>query len=109
MPEIRLIDANALHEILCSGCTKYSGGICRNEYGRCAEYTIIKQMQTIEAEPIRHGRWSECWHDDRLYSGICSECEKASVRPVGSDPLPICPKCGAKMQTEPPEEVQDDE
>ena len=70
---------------------------------------VIEAAPTIEAEPIRHGRWSECWHDDRLYSGICSECEKASVRPVGSDPLPICPKCGAKMQTEPPEEVQDDE
>ena len=42
-----LIDKDALLDILCFGCTKYSGGICRNEYGRCAEYTIIKQMPTI--------------------------------------------------------------
>ena len=44
---MELIDRAALLDILCSGCTKYSGGICRNEYGRCAEYTIIKQVPTI--------------------------------------------------------------
>lgn len=44
---MELIDRDALLDILCFGCTKYSGGICRNEYGRCAEYTIIKQMPTI--------------------------------------------------------------
>ena len=63
---------------------------------RCCEE--IDRQPTIEAEPVRHGRWSECWHDERIYSGICSSCEKASIRPVDSEPLKFCPKCGARME-----------
>lgn len=70
-------------------CEKHKCGSVPLEY--------IKQMPTIEAEPLRHGQWSECWHDERIYSGICSTCEKASIRPVDSEPLKFCPKCGARM------------
>ena len=91
MPE--LIDRVALLDILCSGCTKYSGGICRNEYGRCAEYTIIKQMPTIEAEPVRHGRWIE-GTSRGSYSIYCSYCgsHKETICPTD-----YCPNCGARM------------
>lgn len=91
-----LIDRDAMLEILCFGCTKDSGGICRNEYGRCAEYTIIKMMQTIEAEPVRHGRW--------VNDVFCSECNRFPVDvsvSISNKELTKyfsrCPHCGAKM------------
>ena len=102
MPEVRLIDANALLEILCSGCTKYSGGICRNEYGRCAEYTIIKQMSTIEAAPVLHGRWIPTEYDSYADGAPvwdkweCSEC--GHEHSGEEDTLTaFCPYCGARM------------
>ena len=58
---------------------------------------VLEKEEKIDAEVVRHGRWTECWHDERLYSGICSECEEASVRSVRAEPLPICHKCGARM------------
>lgn len=51
-----LIERQELLDILCSGCAEYNDG-CRNKYGRCADYMIIKQIPTIEAEPVKHSRW----------------------------------------------------
>lgn len=48
----------------------------------------------------RRGHWGECWHDDRVYSGICSVCGEASLRHVREKPLRYCPQCGAKMDEE---------
>lgn len=57
---------------------------------------ILNDAPTIEPE-VPHGEWHECWHDERIYSGICSVCGYASIRSVACDALPYCPKCGARM------------
>lgn len=50
--------------------------------GRCMY--IIEHCPTVDAEPVRHGRWVE---------GIaCSECRQVDL----SKPN-YCPNCGAKM------------
>ena len=53
---------------------------------------VLDEAPTIEAEPVRHGRWI---HDiNNLYG--CSECfgrETMSHKKL----KPYCPNCGAKM------------
>lgn len=50
-----------------------------------------------DVQPVKHGRWSECYTDSRLYSGICSVCGGAAIRSVKANPLDYCPDCGARM------------
>lgn len=46
----------------------------------------IMRFPTIEAEPVRHGRW--IWKGHYL---VCSECGEENDRKN------YCPNCGAKM------------
>lgn len=103
---MRLIDADALMELFDerldkahiqvatrrTGKTLWSGihgGVnwCRN--------TII-EAPTIEAEPVRHGRWVNDLDENGF---LCSAWRKCSV--CGglnfSKRPPYCPNCGAKM------------
>lgn len=94
MPE--LIDKKAMLEVLCFGCTKDREGICRNENGRCAEYTIIKLMPTIKPE-VRHGRWIPVTNGRDGHE--CDQCRNyAPSYQTGKEHLSdYCPMCGAKM------------
>lgn len=61
---------------------------------------MLDSMEVYEAEPVKRGRWSECYTDSRVYSGICTVCSKASIRSIKENPLEYCPKCGARMKEE---------
>ena len=58
---------------------------------------------TIEAEPVRHGRWVPLSYDGyadgyAVYDEWeCSECH-FSYNGEGEPPLNYCPNCGAKME-----------
>lgn len=88
---MRLIDADSLetHEI-------YEG-----EWVRVVYADDIDNAPTIDAEPVRHGRWIE----RKSYPGVacyCSECNyKNYGRPYQNTyfivPYNFCPNCGAKM------------
>lgn len=54
MPEVRLIDANALLKRL-QEQQKY--GSTQDSRGRAKAILEVIHAPTIEAEPIRHGRW----------------------------------------------------
>lgn len=73
----RLIDADALMEL------------ARNHINRAVDCNDIARFPTIEAEPVRHGRWIK---DDYYRGWICSECG-AIVR---HNCFEYC-NCGAKM------------
>ena len=102
MPEVRLIDANALAESdMAKLIDKYLYNQCNLTVGLAAAL-----MPEIEAEPVRHGRW-ETW--GYVFHGIewkkCSCCGKcADVSYYGlldgeirmSTP-DTCGGCGAKM------------
>ena len=83
---MRLIDADAL---LSEVEKAYSYEDKRGQLG----YTVssIKKAPTIEAEPVRHGRWCEPFGG---YLPFCSECRKC---PTASIKTPYCPNCGARM------------
>lgn len=58
----------------------------------------INNAPTIEAEPVRHGRWIE--NTDGIYSWIeCSECGGCPPRDIDGKIVlsEYCHHCGAKM------------
>ena len=63
---------------------------------RCCEE--IDKQPTIEAEPVRHGRWIE-GTSRGSYSIYCSYCGSYKETICPSE---YCPNCGARMD-EPPE------
>ena len=52
----------------------------------------IDEAPTIEAEPVRHGRWYWKPIDERTSERTCSVCGQG-----GCDDFNYCPNCGAKM------------
>ena len=86
---MRLIDGDALKAKFCNHCDERD---CKPDatdtvYG-CVIADTIDNMPTIEAEPVKHGRW--------MYPFYCSECGFA---PYYSSDLTYnyCPNCGARM------------
>ena len=54
--------------------------------------TKIKEAPTVDAVPVRHGKWAVIYYDNPLPTvGECSEC--GSIRRISN----YCPNCGAKM------------
>ena len=83
---MRLIDADAL---LLRLKTRWEDTI-----------TAIKKSPTIEAEPVKHGRWinnlEEAWQ--AFNCSICDESTDDTC--MGKPRANYCPNCGAKMDLE---------
>lgn len=85
---MRLIDADAL--------PKYTGyALSADEVAKAVE-----NAPTIEAEPVRRGRWGEGIND----KWVCSECGTGNNYAYSWDITGYqlqdryCPNCGAKME-----------
>ena len=57
----------------------------------------VKEFPAADIQPVKHGRWSECYTDSHHYSGICSVCGRASIKSLTESLYKYCPKCGARM------------
>jgi len=74
-----------------------------NPYNLLQLHTIGMAIYSIENEPaadvqpVKRGRWSECYTDSHHYSGICSVCGRASIKSLTESLYEYCPKCGARM------------
>ncbi len=83
---MRLIDADKAKTIICKH---------ENRAGKQHDMIYaIECLPTIEAEPVRHGRWID--HPDPLcfrHWYECSECYCVVIR----GKINFCPNCGAKM------------
>lgn len=67
-------------------------------------YILDHNIPSVEAEPVRHGRWVKYWDFDFAVKYKCSECGREVMVPMCSkDPVrkvfPYC-HCGAKMDEE---------
>ena len=84
---MRTIDADAFKARL-HGCV-----IILPNGEKCMADRAIETQGTIEAEPVRHGRWL-----NRKRNGyavlVCSECEREKEVYTRTA---YCPKCGARM------------
>lgn len=99
----RLIDADKLKEYIddCECCEKcdMKGFMC-NEYCELPDCVtpqwerVLNEQPTVEAEPVRHGKWTKIPSAD---IGTCSCCgdKWGSVSVMN-----YCPNCGAKMDGE---------
>lgn len=97
---MRLIDADALLQSYdVAWMVEYDETGC-GVSRKAIPVKSIEEAPTIEAEPVRHGRWFG-WHGDkrckdgeyrhfRYYE--CSECGRRSDIKTN-----YCPNCGAKM------------
>ena len=104
----RLIDADALKKLIKefrndapqSSVRKYVCDVILSMLGD------ENQTPTIEAEPVKHGRWKKIkkekmycdwemngWFD---YPMICTNC-KYDATEYGTGETPYCPNCGARM------------
>ena len=94
MPEVRLIDADALIQNHCGACANKE--FCAEE--SCPYYEIRRRIETaptIAAEPVKHGRLDYRHEDDWCYCSVCG------TDAEGSDgeclETKYCPNCVAKM------------
>lgn len=68
--------------------------IARTEAVEIIRYLCIKQEPAVDAEPVRHGRWTTArtWrHDGEWYCSVCD------YEPQVFENSPYCPMCGSKM------------
>ena len=62
--------------------------------------SIIDEQTTIEAEPVRHGRWIEPEEYTGHTEWHCSYCGDVVCTICGYPSANYCPNCGAKMRGE---------
>ena len=93
---MRLIDAEKIAEVLNRYLAQLrnSGISVGLRMGINTCLTFINNANTIEADPVRQGRWET--NSDRPDSLICSVC-KCGFDMWKHDPHNYCPNCGAKM------------
>lgn len=99
---MRLIDADALRIVFTE---KSSERVCGVELCKAIIFRI-DEMPTVDAVPVRHGKWlygeSESGHDGYY----CSQCGKHVRWIYGEEDINFirsykyCPNCGARMDAE---------
>lgn len=95
---MRPIDADALIETIKN--ERFSG------WGNCC--VEIDNAPTVDAVPVKHGRWKEV---DDGWDGVYYECSECGLSWALNDGTPeenemcYCPKCGARMD----ERLEDDD
>lgn len=105
---MRLIDANNLLEEMGAGCMPIlEKGISQVTGDESTIKDYIDQAPTVDAEPVRHGRWATDKEDiewgNSLKRKHCTNCGKRPHfdKEKGEFVLTnYCPHCGAKMDLE---------
>lgn len=90
----RLIDVDAPRKTLVDWLNWYKGPDAVKYVVR-EVVDILDEAPTIDAEPVRHGRWEYQYNDS-----ICSACGYVNrCEPITRyrNDSPYCPSCGAKM------------
>ena len=100
---MRLIDAEKLAEVLNRYLAQLrnSGISVGLRMGINTCLTFLNNANTIEAEPVRHGRWevsTDEWFETDVYT--CSKCRESYVLVEGTPKENLwhyCPNCGCRM------------
>jgi hypothetical protein len=95
---IRLINGNALIELINGG---YDLDFDEVPETKRELIRMIMEQPTVDAVPVRHGKWcegTECYSDDFI---VCSVCGEAfNVMDNDTYRFDYCPHCGARMDKE---------
>lgn len=87
--EVRLIDAVALEHIIQEQVGKSMIKVFNPSVNLILQ--DIRNAPTVEAEPVKHGRWKLRCYGDYPY---CSNCNN---EPKGREMTLYCPNCGSKQ------------
>lgn len=101
---MRLIDADALEDVLVNHgfyyCNEsdYSDGVA---WGFLLARDDVRETPTIDAEPIRHGKWI-LTNKPNIYGGTTIKCSVCGYEGVIAhiEDHHYCWVCGAKMEIE---------
>ncbi len=100
---MRLIDRQKAIDALYDNCDNVQA-VCAHY--PCKQYIAVEKLQSVEVEPVRHGRWIiKSNPENGWYQITCSECgeDETAVAPcIGFMPnvkvvWDFCPNCGARM------------
>lgn len=115
---MRLIDADALKEVICNNVYPVTDYFNSRDYGMFWTGGIekaIDEMPTIDAEPVKHGKWKiktintfDLAYGTTGYEPVyqCSVCGgmmesylrlDEPIMPEDADFPRYCPRCGARM------------
>ncbi|MBE6725120.1 MAG: hypothetical protein E7576_08030 [Ruminococcaceae bacterium] len=123
MPNNEYVLRSDALKAVCENCSMHGsdGEPCSS---RCEDYALVQKIPAADVEPVKHGYWvykmrerNKCefvsgfdhlgdWHTITVithvkgpvpYCGLCGALAAESF-------LDHCPRCGAKMDTEPPKE-----
>ena len=61
---------------------------------------ILREAPTIDAAPVRHGRWVSVPHKLARVCSVCNRDEPYKFADIDADVYDYCPNCGAKMDGE---------
>lgn len=100
MPDVRLIDGNALvkqiEETHCKDCNSYNG-VWRRACEWMDAMDYIEDAPTIDAQPVKRGKWESIDFikvgGDKIGMFQCSNCSQRMPWEAN-----YCPGCGAKME-----------
>ena len=103
---MRLIDADVLREVMYHEAFEKDTDMQKWDGGCWIRYKMfenaIENAPTIEAEPVKRGKWI---YDNQFdwYRASCSECGYKRVTDIKAEKWngwKYCPNCGAKMEGE---------
>ena len=103
----RLIDADAMTNELIKGIEEDTDKSIQSSLAKSVCMLICKAIErqpTIDAEPVRHGKWRQTYLDHEafgerpsiFYCSACCACSNVKTN--------YCPNCGARMDEERKEE-----
>lgn len=109
MEKAEYVDRIAIREKVCTGCTMWVDGVCRDA-DPCEKLIAgILEAPAEDVAPVRHAKWEEChWVEpDGPYSLVaypkaafrCSGCKYVFKKELLWKNN-YCPNCGARMDIE---------
>lgn len=96
---MRLIDADALIERLKPYIDKYGAEEFPYNMVHDAFIYEVEKEPTVDAEPVRHGKWMPLPYDSGGY-WKCSSCETPTEASGANLLYKYCPFCGARMDAD---------
>lgn len=91
---MRTIDADALKDKARELIPNYHASVVMNLFDLIDN--LADNMPTVDAEPVRHGRWINGGYACGETEWICSECGFSEWRTSNSR-MKFCMNCGARM------------
>ena len=99
MPE--LIDREVTQLLFAAAINQFSENWLQDKLtknGLLIAKQIVSKQPTIEAEPVRNGRWKK--KNGEIYCSSCKKCNWSESFELMLRRFNFCPNCGARMDGE---------